>query len=173
MSKTKSYRLWRFSSGAVSTIGVLMAGDPALGKSFRCFTLEDEQRAIKVPEHTRIPAGNYEIKLRKAGMVYQEYKKKYSWHNKGMLHLQNVPNFEWIYIHSGNRHSHTAGCILVGDGLLSNRPNVGEGFVSYSVQAYQQIYEEMTAHIEAGAQVVNRGYRLRVGADHDSLQERL
>ena len=56
----------RFSSGDDSTLGLLFdvsGGD----REFLCFTLEDEKRDIKVKGETRIPAGKYEIKLRKAG----------------------------------------------------------------------------------------------------------
>lgn len=146
------YKLFRFSSGPVSTLGLLMAGSGEMGKSFRCFTLEDEHRAEKVPGHTRIPAGRYEIRLRTQGGMHSRYSQKYPWH-RGMLWLQDVPGFEWIYIHPGNKHEHTEGCILVGDAAQSNLPHVGDGMVTYSVQAYQHLYAEICELLDAGKSV--------------------
>ena len=58
MSAAFVYKLFRFSSGSVSTLGLIMA-DLNDGKVFRCFTLEDEYREAKVSGETRIPAGKY------------------------------------------------------------------------------------------------------------------
>ena len=53
----------RISSQKDSTSGILF--DVVNGKrNFLCYTLEDEQRDVKVWGETRIPAGTYEIKLR-------------------------------------------------------------------------------------------------------------
>jgi hypothetical protein len=136
-----TYKLFRYSSGPVSTLGLLMAGsDDDLG--FRCFTLEDEHRDVKVPEHTRIPAGRYEIKLRTVGGKHSHYSEKFDWH-RGMLWLQDVPGFEWIYLHYGNKHGHTAGCILTGDGTQSNLARVGDGSTLSSVDAYKSLALEI------------------------------
>ncbi len=143
-----TYKLMRFSSAPCSTESLLMAGCEEGDMLFRCFALEDEHRDVKVAGKTRIPAGRYEIKPRTKGMLYLELKKKYPWHDKGMLWLQNVPGFNWIYLHSGNRHGDTSGCILVGDSLVSNVEEVGEGFVSYSVNAYRRLYNEIHGLLE-------------------------
>ena len=64
-----------------------------------------------------MPAGTYKIELRKegGGGFHNKYKKKYGSLHKGMLHVTNVPNFEYILIHTGNSDEHTAGCLLLGD----------------------------------------------------------
>ena len=103
----------RFSSQNDSTLGLLF--DVTNGRKFLCFTLEDEDRETKVMSETRIPAGIYELKLRTTGGFHSRYSKKYgSWH-KGMIHVQNVPNFRYILWHTGNNDEHTAGCLLLGD----------------------------------------------------------
>lgn len=146
------YRLTRYSSQEESTLGYVMAGSEEMGKAFRCYTLEDEHRDVKVPGETRIPAGRYEIKLRTEGGMHQRYATKHTWH-RGMLWLQNVPGFEWIYIHPGNTDDHTEGCILVGDGALSNLPRVGRGSISFSQNAYQALAMEIYSLIDAGKRV--------------------
>ena len=54
----------RFSSQADCTHGLLFELTD-IGKKFICYTLEDEARALKVKGETRIPAGTYNIELRK------------------------------------------------------------------------------------------------------------
>ena len=76
---------------------------------FEAFTLEDEIRDVKVKGETAIPLGEYEIKLRTVGGFHTKYTSKYgAAFHKGMLELQNVPNFQYILIHTGNTDSHTA-----------------------------------------------------------------
>ena len=149
MSAAFVYKLFRFSSGSASTLGLIMA-DLNDGKVFRCFTLEDEYREVKVPGETRIPAGKYEIKLRTVGGMHSRYSKRFDWH-RGMLWLQDVPGFKWIYIHPGNKHEHTEGCILTGDGAHSNL--IDDGSVSNSVAAYERIYKEIVSMLDSDRQV--------------------
>ena len=103
----------RFSSQSDSTNGILF--DVTNETKFLCYTLEDERREEKVMAETRIPAGVYSILLRKEGGHHARYTKKYGSMHKGMLWLQDVPNFKWILIHTGNTDEHTAGCLIVGD----------------------------------------------------------
>ena len=77
----------------------------------KVFTLEDDYDDVKVKGHTRIPAGEYEIILRKAGTIYEKYVKRFGSIMKGMPWLQNVPNYEYVYIHCGNTEKDTSGCI--------------------------------------------------------------
>ena len=111
----------RFSSEYDSTNGLLL--DVTDGINFLAYTLEDEYRKKKRSKETRIPAGTYEIKLRDEGGFNQRYSKKYSRIHRGMLHIINVPGFEYILIHVGNSDEHTAGCLLVGDSQENNQVN--------------------------------------------------
>ena len=83
----------------------------------QCFTVEDTIRDKKIYGKTCIPFGTYEIDLRTEGGFYQRMKKICPY---GMLHLQNVPNFKYILIHSGNDVDDTHGCILTTSSLRNN-----------------------------------------------------
>ena len=109
----------RFSSQNDSTLGLLF--DVTHGRKFLCFTLEDEARDTKVMGETRIPAGIYDLKLRTEGGYHNRFLKKFgpAFH-KGMIWVQNVPNFRWILWHTGNTDEDTAGCLLLGDSSQQN-----------------------------------------------------
>ena len=97
----------RISSESDSSSGLVF--DVTNGRKFLCYSLEDEYRSEKVMHETRVPAGTYKILLRKEGGFHGRYTKKYGSMHKGMLHVQDVPNFKWILIHTGNTDEHTAG----------------------------------------------------------------
>ena len=127
----------RFSSESDSTNGLLL--DVTNGIKFLAYTLEDEYRETKRSKETRIPAGTYEIKLRNEGGFHKRYSKKYPSIHRGMLHIIDVPGFEYILIHVGNSDEHTAGCLLVGDSQENNQINKN-GFIGSSGNAYKRIY---------------------------------
>jgi len=110
---------------------------------FECFTLEDEVRDVKVMSETAIPLGEYEIKFRNVGGFDTKYKARYgSTFHKGMLELQNVPNFKYILIHTGNTDQHTAGCLLVGE-TQQDLDKGKDGFVGGSGDAYKKFYPKV------------------------------
>lgn len=137
----------RLATGPDSTIGGLYESDPL---RFMAFTMEDQPNEPKIKGETRIPAGRYQIKLREEGGMHGRYSQKFPWH-RGMLWLQDVPNFEWVYIHYGNYEKDTDGCILVGDGAQSNV--LEDGMVTASVAAYTRVYEEIVQAMDAGEEV--------------------
>lgn len=137
-------KLIRYNDSADSTGGLLF-----VDSLFHCFTCEDEHRAVKVAGETRIPDGTYEIKLRDAGGMNEKYGKRYPYH-RGMLHLQNVPNFSWVYIHTGNDDDDTEGCILVG---FTGAVTEGENTVGRSREAYESLYKLIIEAIDAGERV--------------------
>ena len=67
--------------------------------------------------------------------------------HKGMLWLQDVPNFKWILIHCGNTDEHTAGCLLVGDSQENNQIKTN-GFIGSSSNAYKRIYPAIAEAVE-------------------------
>ena len=141
----------RFSSQTDSTSGLLFELTD-IGKKFLCYTLEDERRALKVRGETRVPAGTYKIKLRKEGGFNAKYTKKYGGFHRGMLHICDVPNFEYILIHTGNTDEHTAGCLLVGDSQ-ENNVIIKDGFIGKSGNAYKRIYPAIAKAIELNQEV--------------------
>jgi len=143
--------LQRFNRGIDSTIGSLFVGQ-GMGGYFHSFTCEDEQRHIKVMNETRIPAGRYEIKFRTAGGFHKRYGAKYPDNHKGMLHLQNVPGFTYIYIHPGNDDDDTSGCILCGYTASSDTLN-GGGTIGRSVDAYLDLYKIVAEALSQDEQV--------------------
>jgi len=125
--------LKRYAHGKDSTGGLLFVNG-----QFFCHTCEDQPQEQKVMNETRIPTGRYLIQLRDAGGMNEKYKRQYPGH-RGMLHLQDVPGFEWIYIHTGNTDDHTSGCILVGyNGIKTDH---GEYQVQRSRDAYVLLYQ--------------------------------
>lgn len=126
-------QLLRLRDNGESTIGTLHVNG-----EFECFTLEDTHNEPKIFGRTRIPSGKYEIKLRNEGGLTGKYAKRFEFH-QGMLWLQNVDNFEWVYIHVGNNEEDTDGCILVGRSCTaSEHQNIGG-----SVLAYTGLYEKV------------------------------
>ena len=140
----------RVNSQSDSTNGLLF--DVTNGTKFLCYTLEDEKRDVKVMSETRIPAGKYKILLRKEGGFHARYTKKYGSMHKGMLHVQEVPNFKWILIHTGNTDEHTAGCLILGDSQ-ENNTLVKNGFIGKSTQAYKRIYPPIAKALENNEEV--------------------
>ena len=140
----------RFSSQKDSTNGLLF--DVTDGRRFLCYTLEDEHREEKEYGETRIPSGTYRITLRKVGGFHGRYLKKYGEMHKGMLWVRDVPNFEYILIHTGNTDEHTAGCLLLGN---TQQTNFGDsnGFVGSSVDAYKRVYPPIAEALEKGEEV--------------------
>jgi|TARA_R100001126_G_C4805487_1_gene139129 hypothetical protein len=135
----------RISSGPDSTSGIMFIVDED-ERSFVCYTLEDEHRNEKKYGETRIPAGTYKIKLRTEGGYHQKYSKRFPSIHRGMLHIIDVPNFEYILIHCGNTDEHTAGCLLVGDSQENNQL-VSNGFIGKSTQAYKRIYPKIAEEL--------------------------
>ena len=143
-------KVLRFSSQEDSTNGLLF--DATNGMEFLCYTLEDEKRDQKVMAETRIPSGTYNILLRKEGGFHARYTKKYGSMHKGMLHVQDVPNFQWILRHTGNTDEHTAGCLILGDSQ-ENNILVKDGFIGRSTQAYKRVYPIIASALESGEEV--------------------
>jgi len=130
----------REPSGKDYTYGTLMF------KDYKCLTIEDEFRQIKIPDETRIPPDTYEIKLRREGGMYKRAARdpRFSHFHDGMLHLQNVPDFKWIYLHWGVIDDHTAGCVILGKTKINWKGQPGLG---YSSAAYEDLYKLLHPHL--------------------------
>ncbi len=131
----------RYYDDGKSTLGLLYVD----GK-FECETLEDEKREKKIMAETRIPEGTYEIKLRTEGTHHNDYIKKFPADHIGMLHVTNVPNFEFILIHIGNTEKDTAGCLLVGK-------KDDTGTITSSTDTYLKLYRKVAPVLKEGKKV--------------------
>lgn len=96
---------------------------------FECYTLEDKVREIpgkpvaewKVQDETAIPSGTYKIILNMSPRL-----------KKIMPRLLDVPGFDGILIHSGNKSADTKGCILVGQ-VIDNGDFIHGGSVEFPI----------------------------------------
>lgn len=124
--------LLRNPSKKESTRGVLLINDVVF-----CDTLEDEKREIKVSGETRIPSGRYRILKREAvSKLTKTYRDKFDWFDFH-LEIQNVPNFQYVYIHVGNYDENTDGCILLGRGFTDYED---ESAIWNSRKAFKEFY---------------------------------
>ena len=134
----------RYNSESDYTDGLLF-----IDGKFECFTIEDEYREVKVKGETRIPDGTYKIELRTVGGFHNDYSSKYgSSFHKGMLWVKDVPNFEYILIHTGNTDEDAAGCLIVGS-TADNK----KGFIGASVSAYKSLYPKVLKAIQNNEEV--------------------
>jgi len=133
----------RICSDSDTTIGVMTLDDKFVG-----FTCEDEFRWDKLPKETRIPAGTYQLQLRTESPMAGKYQRRYGHWHTGMIWLKDVPDFTYVYIHTGNTDDHTEGCILVGYGAAA-RPG-DQMTISQSRAAYSQLAVQLIPAIDAG-----------------------
>ncbi|WP_157492769.1 DUF5675 family protein [Echinicola pacifica] len=134
--KTATISLLRYYDDGETTLGLMF-----MRTKFFCYTLEDTHRELKVKHQTRIPAGQYAINFNKnITPMTQKYRDKNSWFDFH-LQLQDVPEFEGIYIHIGNNHEHTSGCILIADGVSAGMPRS----ILSSSKTYEQFYKKISS----------------------------
>ena len=119
---------------------------------FECYTLEDQYQAVKVMHETCIPDGTYDIKFRKTGGFHAKYTERYKNAHHGMLHIQDVPNFTYILIHTGNTDEHTSGCLIVGE-TQQDLEVSKDGFIGSSAVAYKKMYAKVAGQLLQGKDV--------------------
>lgn len=133
-------RVTRFEFGTTYTIGKMYIDDV-----YKCYTLEDKYREVK-----GVPVGQWKVKGETAIPV-GTYKVTYEWspHFKGMRpRLHNVPGYDGVLIHTGNRDTDTEGCILVG----SMWP--GTNFVTGSKLAYDAVVPLIMGALDKNKDVI-------------------
>jgi len=119
---------------------------------FECYTLEDQYQAVKVMHETCIPEGKYDINFRKTGGFHAKYTERYKNAHYGMLHIQDVPNFTYILIHTGNSDEHTSGCLIVGE-TQQDLDISKDGFIGSSAVAYKKMYAKVAGQLLQGKKV--------------------
>lgn len=139
------YLLQRFSDNRDSTLGIMlkMTQQKPL---FQGYTLEDQFNEVKIQKETRIPAGRYEIIINRADTPKTiSYRARYNWFQYH-LQLANVPGFQGIYIHIGNKDKDTDGCILLGDSAGNNV--IGDNGISVSTEAFRRFYGDVFSFLD-------------------------
>ena len=129
-------KVYRFSSDTQSTLSAIH-----IDGKFECYGLEDQHRTKKVWGETRIPKGKYNLGVRFVGGHNERYSNKFPSFHRGMLHVLDVPNFEYILIHIGNTDDDTAGCLLVGQECNNNK--IEKGRLLGSTLAYKEFYNKV------------------------------
>lgn len=132
----------RHYKGEEYTIGKLY-----IDGEYFCDTLEDIDRGLsqstpiedvrekKVMHRTAIPMGTYEITLKVQSPKFSA-RTQYDFCKGYLPRLLNVPGFEGILIHIGNKHSDSSGCILVGE-------NKVKGQVINSTETFKKLYTKL------------------------------
>ena len=136
----------RFNSGDTFTSGLLFDVTDNV-RSFLCYTMEDQYNPTKIYGETRIPAGTYKLTLRAEGGFHNRYLNRYGADfHKGMIYVNNVPNYEYILWHVGNSPKDTKGCLL-----LSKTQK--DAFGGASRAAYEEVYPVIRDAILSGEDV--------------------
>ncbi|MCF8374031.1 MAG: DUF5675 family protein [Bacteroidales bacterium] len=132
----------RYSDDGETTLGLLF-----LRNQFIAYCLEDTFREEKVQGETRIPSGIYDVDfLKQDTNLTKKYREKYPWFTYH-LEIKNVPNYTGVFIHIGNTHKDTAGCLLIADGINASSVN---RMIVESANAYKRFYLRMKDLIESG-----------------------
>lgn len=110
-----------------------------------CDTIEDKDRGLfqnmpleqikekKVMHQTAIPTGTYKITLNVQSPKYSQ-RKQYDFCDGYLPRLIDVPGFDGVLIHIGNKAGDSSGCILVGE-------NKVKGQVINSTVTFKKLYE--------------------------------
>ena len=99
-----------------------------------CFSLEDVARAdgVKIPGITAIPAGEYDLTI--------DESKRFG---RLMPHILDVPGFDGVRIHWGNRPEDTEGCPVLGY-------QKGLDVIWDSVKAFDDFFAKLDAALKRG-----------------------
>jgi hypothetical protein len=130
-------KIIRVAQGKESTLSQLY-----INGIFQCYLLEDKIREVKIASQTAIPKGAFSLKLNTYGAKNVNYKKAFGKLHEGMIEITGLPNFSFVYIHTGNTIKDTAGCPLCGFGFQFTD---GDFQVSQSIAAYKMIYPKLVA----------------------------
>jgi len=140
----------RYSDNTKSTQGLFFEKNEETKKlTFFSHSLEDEHRDIKVSGETRIPAGFYELKIRKEETVLtlkhrQTYGSWFQYH----IEITGIKGFSRVYVHALNHESETDGCLGLGD--TQNNHMIEADNMQRSIQAVKRWYQKVYPHLDSG-----------------------
>ena len=105
----------------------------------------EEIKKKKVYGQTAIPYGTYEVNM---NVVSPKFKDR-SWakpYDGKLPRLMNVPGYEGVLIHVGNKPEDTLGCLLVGQNKI-------KGQVVNSTATFHELMEKLTEAHEIGEKI--------------------
>lgn len=135
-------KLHRTFKGDSYTIGKLY-----IDGEYFCDTIEDKDRGLfqnmpleqirekKIKHQTAIPTGTYKVTLSVQSPRFSQ-KEQYNFCKGYLPRLIDVPGFDGILIHNGNKAGDSSGCILVGE-------NKVKGQVINSTATFKNLYERL------------------------------
>jgi hypothetical protein len=144
-----------FNGTTITLLRYVDDGEASLGllffrNEFFAYVLEDAFHEVKIKEQTRIPAGEYMIAFNETLTdLTHTYRNKFSWFT-WHIEVKNVPNYDGIYIHIGNKSADTAGCLLIADGINAASPQKS---LIYSTQAFERFYKKMKSLLDTGEKI--------------------
>lgn len=123
----------RYIDDGQTTLGLMF-----LQGKFFAYTLEDTHQDEKIRGNTRIPQGIYPLELnRNLTGLTQTYRNRFPWFDFH-VEIKNIPNFSLVYIHIGNTHVDTMGCILIADGVNAAD---SQKMITHSRLAFERFYK--------------------------------
>ncbi|AIM38990.1 hypothetical protein KO02_21560 [Sphingobacterium sp. ML3W] len=137
------FTLIRRRQGKNSTLSHLY-----LNGIFICYVLEDAIREVKIRGETCIPEGIYALGLNKTAGMNVRYKQLHGGMHQGMVEVKGIPNFSLVFIHIGNYHQDTEGCLLTGSYYQFFD---GDYRVLHSAAGYKTLYPLILEKLHAGA----------------------
>jgi hypothetical protein len=127
-----------------ATVSVLKVN----GRQF-CFILEDGHKDVKVWGQTRIPRGRYRIIKRTEGTIFTKQKQRHGF--EFVPHIIDVPNYQYILIHIGNKIEDTLGCLLTGESFEYKKGGLIE--VKESTSAFKRLHDLMKVAFDNNEEV--------------------
>ncbi|WP_209331852.1 DUF5675 family protein [Lunatimonas salinarum] len=132
----------RYLDDGQTTLGLLF-----LKNRFFAYTLEDAHRDSKLAGKTRIPEGTYPLELNRVETpLTQRYRNRFAWFDYH-IEIMQIPNFSRVYIHIGNSHADTEGCILIADGVNAADP---QKMITHSRLAFERFYKTLHPMLDQG-----------------------
>lgn len=143
---TVELTLQRVDQKGNSTYGILFNHE----QTQIAFVIEDIFREVKVDKETRIPKGRFKIEYREVlSPMTEKYRSKFDWFT-WHLELQDVPDYQWCYLHIGNFYTSTEGCPLVNNGVqLRDGSYVGLD----STSCFKDVYKYVSSLLDSGEEV--------------------
>ena len=144
--------LKRIFKGDKYTIGNLSINN----KPF-CDVLEDVDRgldssmpisqilSLKKKGITAIPRGTYEVVMNVVSAKFSKYT-QYAFCGGKVPRLLNVPGYDGVLIHIGNKPEDTEGCLLVGK-------NTVKGMVTNSTETFLSLYKNLKNAFELNEKI--------------------